>query len=313
MGTIHWILVALFVPVVVLYARSPAGPSRSSTALAYARWAAVGIACAVTLAPFVWLLTAIFKDKSIFNEDIFLPPVSHWSTKTLNFSNFAELFRGRQSVDGTVYFWQYVLNSTVYATVSTVLQTFVASLGGYALAKYEFRGRAALTMYMLGSMMVPSVLLLAPLYKMVVDMHMVDSLPGLIVPWIANAYGLFLFRQACVSVPNEMLDAGRIDGCSELTIYFRLVMPLVRPMTAAFCLICFLQNWNAFFAPNVFLHSQKNFTLPIVLTMFVNDYHDTNFGVYLAGTAVAMLPPAVLFLALQREFIRGLTSGAVKG
>jgi ABC-type glycerol-3-phosphate transport system permease component len=110
-----------------------------------------------------------------------------------------------------------------------------------------------------------------------------------------------------------MLDAGRIDGCSELTIYYRLVMPLVRPMAAAFCLITFLQNWNAFFAPNVFLHSQKNFTLSIALTMFVNDYHDTNYGVYLAGTAVAMLPPAVLFLALQREFISGLTSGAVKG
>ena len=310
MSAAHWVLLALVVPFLVLYARSPRHPAR---AFRYARGVIVGLASVIVLAPFFWLLCAIFKDRSIFNEYVFLPPVSRWSAATLNFSNFTELFAGRPSTEGTVYFWEYLINSTVYATVSTVLQLLVASLGGYALAKYEFRGKTPLTIFMLGSMMVPSVLLLAPLYKMVVDLHMVDSLPGLIIPWIANAYGVFLFRQACVSVPNEMLDAGRIDGCSELTIYFRLVMPLVRPMAAAFSLICFLQNWNAFFAPNVFLHSQRNFTLPIVLTMFVNDYHDTNFGVYLAGTAVAMLPPAVLFLALQREFISGLTSGAVKG
>jgi ABC-type glycerol-3-phosphate transport system permease component len=310
MNALHWTLLALFAPFFVLLARSPRNPGR---AFVYVRWVIVGLACLVVLAPFFWLVAAIFKDKSVFNEYIFFPPFSEWSSRTLNLSNFVELFQGRPSVDGTVYFWQYALNSTVYASVTTVLQLLVASLGGFALAKYDFRGKAGLTLFMLGSMMVPSVLLLAPLYKMVVEMHMVDSLPGLVVPWIASAYGVFLFRQACVSVPNEMLDAGRIDGCSELTIYYRLVMPLVRPMAAAFCLISFLQNWNAFFAPNVFLHSQKNFTLSIALTMFVNDYHDTNYGVYLAGTAVAMLPPAVLFLALQREFISGLTSGAVKG
>jgi ABC-type glycerol-3-phosphate transport system permease component len=310
MNAIHWVLLAVFAPFVALYALSPRRPT---SALRYARWVAVGTASIVVLAPFLWLVAAIFKDKSVFNEYIFFPPLAEWSHRTLNLGSFVELFRGRQSADGTVYFWEYVLNSTVYATASTVLQLGVASLGGYALAKYDFRGKGALMLFMLGSMMIPSVLLLAPLYKMVVDMRMVDSLPGLIVPWIANAYGVFLFRQACVSIPNEMLDAGRIDGCSELMIFYRLVMPLVRPMAAAFCLISFLQHWNAFFAPNVFLHTQRNFTLPIVLTMFVNDYHDTNYGVYLAGTAVAMLPPAVLFLALQREFISGLTSGAVKG
>jgi ABC-type glycerol-3-phosphate transport system permease component len=310
MNTIHWLLLAIFLPFVVLYAR-PSG--RRTAAFRYLRWVAIGIASVVVLAPFLWLVAAIFKDQSVLNEYIFFPPLSQWSRKTMNLGNFVELLRGKPSVGGTVYFWQYVLNSTVYATVSTVAQMVVASLGGYALAKYEFRGKGLLMTFMLGSMMIPSVLLLAPLYKLIVDVGMVDSLPGLIVPWIANTYGVFLFRQACVSIPSEMLDAGRIDGCSELMIYYRLVMPLVRPMTAAFCLISFLQHWNAFFAPNVFLHSEKNFTLPIVLSMYINDYHDTNYGVYLAGTALAMLPPAVLFLALQKEFISGLTSGAVKG
>jgi multiple sugar transport system permease protein len=310
MTTIHWFLLVLFAPFVVLLARSR---GRGSAAFRYLRWTVIGMASVVVLAPFWWLIAAVFKDQSVLNEFIFFPPLAEWSTKTMNLSNFVELLRGKPSIGGTVYFWQYVLNSTVYATVSTVAQLLVASLGGYALAKYEFRGKGALMTFMLGSMMIPSVLLLAPLYKLIVDAGMVDSLPGLIVPWIASAYGVFLFRQACLSVPDEMLDAGRIDGCGEFTIYFRLVMPVVRPMTAAFCLISFLQQWNAFFAPNVFLHSQKNFTLPIVLSMYVNDYHDTNYGVYLAGTALAMLPPAVLFLVLQKEFISGLTSGAVKG
>lgn len=309
MSVLHWVLVALVAPVVVLWVRS----RRLGPGLRYARGLIIGTASVIVLAPFWWLLAAIFKDKSIFNEYIFFPPLALWSRKTLNLGNFVELLRGTSSVDGPVYFWQYVLNSTVYATVSTTAQLVVSSLAGYALAKFDFRGKAGLMMFMLGSMMIPSVLLLAPLYKLVVDARMVDSFPGLIVPWIANAYGVFLFRQACVSVPSEMIDAGRIDGCSELGIYYRLVMPLVRPMAAAFCLISFLQHWNAFFAPNVFLHSQKNFTLPIVLTMYVNDYHDTNYGVYLTGTALAMIPPAVLFLALQKEFISGLTSGAVKG
>ena len=107
-------------------------------------------------------------------------------------------------------------------------------------------------------------------------------------------------------------EAGRIDGCSEFGIYFKLVMPLVRPMAAAFCLVSFLGNWNAFFSPNVFLQSQDKLTLPVVLNLYITQY-ENEYGVFLAGTALAMLPPAILFFALQREFISGLTSGAVKG
>jgi multiple sugar transport system permease protein len=304
------VIAALGAPALVLY-------RRPALAWRYARLVALGIACVVVLAPFVWLVAAIFKDKSVFNEYVFFPPLHEWSRKTMNLDNFVQLFRGKRGAGGTislgnVSFWQYVLNSTVYATVGTIAQLFFASLGGYALAKYEFRGKAFLMVFMLGSMTIPSVLLLAPLYKMVVDLGMVDSLAGLIVPGMVNAYGIFLFRQACMSVPDEMLDAGRIDGCSELTIYYRLVMPLVRPMAAAFCLMSFLWHWNAFFAPNVFLHSQENLTLPVVLNMYISDYSQ-EYGVFLAGTAIALIPPAILFLVLQKEFISGLTAGAVKG
>ena len=270
------------------------------------------LACIVTLAPFFWLLAAIFKDQSVLNEYIFFPPLSEWSKQTINLKNFEKLFTGQSSVQGTVYFWQYVLNSTIYATVSTVLQLYLASLTGYALSKFEFRGKRPLMIFMLGSMMIPSVLLLAPIYKMAVDLGLVDTLFGLILTGLVSAYGIFLFRQAMMSVPNEIIDQGRIDGCSEFGIYFRLALPLVRPMSAAFCLVSFLQHWNAFFAPNVFLHSQDKLTLPVVLRLYISEY-EADFGVFLAGTALAILPPALLFFALQREFIQGLTSGAVKG
>ena len=211
-----------------------------------------------------------------------------------------------------MFFWQYVLNSVFFATVSTSLQLFFCSLAGYALAKYRFRGKAGLMTYMLGSMTVPGVLLLAPVYAMMVSLDFIDSYHGLILPGMVSAYGIFLFRQAILGVPDEMIDAGRIDGCSEFSIYLRLVMPLVRPMSAAFCLVSFLGNWNSFLTPNVFLHSQDKLTLPVVLNLYLSQYSN-EYGVFLAGTLIAIIPPAVLFFALQREFISGLTSGAVKG
>jgi ABC-type glycerol-3-phosphate transport system permease component len=309
MNALQASLLALAAVFFVLLARSPRRPA---VALRYARWVLLLLASAVVLAPFVWLLAAIFKDKSVLTQYVFFPPLRAWSRATMNFENFAELFRAKPSLQGPISFWVYLLNSTMYTTVSVVIQLFFSSLAGYALAKYQFRGKGALMLFMLGSMMIPSVLLLAPMYKIIVRIGLIDSLWGLIVPYMVSAYGIFLFRQACLSVPNEMIDAGRVDGCSELGIFYRLVLPLVRPIAAAFCLVSFLAHWNAFFAPNVFLQSEDKLTMPIILNLYLDQYQH-NYGVFLAGTALAMIPPAILFLALQKEFIAGLTSGAVKG
>jgi ABC-type glycerol-3-phosphate transport system permease component len=253
----------------------------------------------------------VFKDKSVLNEYVFLPPLSSWS-ETVNLDNFRRLFKGEDTVQGKVFFWQYVLNSLFFASTVTVVQLVFCSAAGYALAKYEFFGKRALMGFMLGSMMVPGVLLFAPIYEMMVKLGLVNTYHGVILPTAISAYGIFLFRQAIVSVPNEMIDAGRIDGSSEIGIYLRLVMPLVRPMSAAFCLITFLTQWNAFFQPSIFLQSQDMLTLPVILNLYLGLYQN-DYGVFLAGTAVAIVPPALLFFALEKEFISGLTSGAVKG
>jgi multiple sugar transport system permease protein len=309
MNALQSILLALFAIFPLLYLRSPRKPG---LAFAYLRGLVLTLASIAVISPFVWLIAAAFKDKSVFSEYTFFPPLGEWSEKTMNLANFRRLFAGQVSVRGTVYYWEYLLNSVVYTTVTTCLQLFFASLSGFALSKYDFRGKRALMTFMIGSTMIPGVLLLAPVYKMYVDFGLIDSIPGLIATAAVSAYGIFLFRQAIMSVPNELLDAGRIDGCSEFGIYYRLVMPLVKPMSAAFCMFVFLAQWNAFFAPNVFLQSQENLTAPIVVRTYISLYSQ-DFGVFLAGTLLAIIPPAILFFALQKEFVSGLASGAVKG
>lgn len=280
--------------------------------LGLVRFAVLSAAAAAVLAPFAWLVAAAFKDKAYLNEYVFFPPLADWSRKTMNLDNFRALFAGDSTVQGTVYFWQYLLNSLFLATATTVVQLLFCSAAGYALAKFEFRGKRVLMSFMLVSMMIPAVLLFAPIYELMVKLHLVDTYTGLILPTAVTAYGSFLFRQACLAVPDEMLDAGRIDGCSELRIYLSLVMPLVRPMSAAFCLVTFLATWNAFFGPSVFLHSQAKLTLPVILNRYIGIYTN-QYGVFLAGTLLAIIPPAILFFALEREFISGLTSGSIKG
>jgi ABC-type glycerol-3-phosphate transport system permease component len=210
-----------------------------------------------------------------------------------------------------VSFWRYVLNSLFLAGAGTFISLVFSSMGGYALAKYRFRGRGLVLTFMLASLTIPAVALLAPNFEVVWRLGWMDTYRALLVPSAVTVFGIFLFRQAILRVPDDLIEAGRIDGCGEFRIYLTLVMPLVRPMTGAFCLITFLAAWNSFLGPNIFLQSQSKLTLPVVLNQYIVVYRQ-QYGVFLAGTLLAIVPPAVLFLLLQREFISGLTSGAVK-
>jgi ABC-type glycerol-3-phosphate transport system permease component len=309
MNPLRWLLLGAVSVFVVLLVANPRQPK---LAFSYLRVLVLVLASALVLAPFVWLIAAAFKDKSVFNEYVFFPPISEWSEKTMNLGNFRRLFAGDDSVQGKVFFWQYLLNSVFFASMGTVLQLVFCSAAGYALAKFEFHGKRALMTFMLGSMMIPGVLLLAPVYQMMVRLGLIDTYHGVLLPSIVSVYGIFLFRQAILAVPNEMIDAGRIDGCGEFEIYLKLVMPLVRPMSAAFCLVTFLASWNSFFGPSIFLQTQEKLTLPVILNLYIGLYA-SEYGVFLAGTLLAIVPPALLFFALEKEFVSGLTSGAVKG
>jgi len=309
MNKVHIVLIVL---AGIYFVLKICTPRRSKLPAGYMRYTGLTIIGVVVLAPFFWLICAAFKDPDVLMQYTFLPPVGEWSRETLNLSNFKKLFEPKVTPQGNVYFWQHILNSIFFASTTTVVQLFFCSLGGYALAKYSFRGRGLLIAFMLGTMMIPPMLFLAPVYKLIVKIGWVDTYWALIVPGAANAFGMFLFRQAIVGIPNDLIEAGRIDGCSEFSIYLRLVMPLVRPMSGAFCLIVFLGTWNSFLGPQIFLHSESKLPLPVILNQYFGVYQQ-EYGVFLAGTLLAIIPPAILFFVLQREFIGGLASGAIKG
>lgn len=278
----------------------------------FLRYVVILMCSFLVLAPFFWLLSATFKDPDVLNDYVFLPPISEWSSETLNFSNLRTLFEPRQTAAGTFTFWIFIINSLFLASAQTLIQLFTSSMAGFALAKYNFRGQGVLLGFILGSMMIPPILLLAPVYMIIVNLGWIDSYLALIVPSAVSAYGIFLFRQAMVGIPNELLEAARVEGAGEFRLYYSVVLPLVRPMSGAFCLVAFLGSWNSFIAPNVFISSPHKLTLPVILQQYVGDY-SSQYGVFLAGTFLAILPPAILFFLLQREFISGLTAGAVKG
>jgi multiple sugar transport system permease protein len=284
-------------------------PRRPQLALRYARFVLLATVAAMFISPFVYLVCAAFKGPEAMAYS-FLPPPDRWG-EMLGLDNFAKLFEPRPTLQGDVSFGQYLLNSVFLASTGTVLQVFFCSLGGYALAKFRFVGRRQLMLFMIGSMMLPGTLLLAPMYEVMVEIDWIDSYASLLIPGAANAFGMFLFRQSMLHVPNSLIEAARVDGASEFRIYGRVVMPLVQPMTAAFALIVFMGHWNSLLGPQIFLQTGYKLTVPVLLTQYVAQ-HSENWGIYLAGTLLSILPIAALFIALQREFISGLTTGAVK-
>lgn len=272
-----------------------------------AHLALLPLAC-LTLVPFLYLITASLKNRDDFFTSTFLPtdggPLDiAWDR--LTFENYTRLFT-------ELGIGRALLNSIFLASTTAILATLCCAAGGYALARLKFRGNTFMTVLVLAALLVPPPLLLAPTYQVLYEFGLLDTFAGLILPAIAPAFGVFLFRQAVLqSVPHDLLEASRIDGCSEVGIFFTMVLPLVRPMIGAFILITFLATWNNFIAPQVVLQTAEKFPLSVAIAQLRGVYAQ-DYGLLMAGTMVSILPPAVLFLMLQKEFVSGLTTGAVK-
>jgi len=262
----------------------------------------------IVLLPYAWLLVASLKSREDFFSGMFFPPGDGflgiaWDSLTLNnYTNLLDMGFGRAAI-----------NSIFYASTSAVFATFLSAATGYVLAKSKFRGRTLMTLVVLGSLIVPPTLLIAPSYELLYHLGLLDSVWGLLLPTFAPAFGVFLFRQAVQqSVPDELIEAARIDGCSEIGIFMVIVMPLIRPMIGAFLLITFLGMWNNFISPQIVLQSASKQPLSVAIAQLRGVYR-TDYGLLMAATVVSVAPVAVLFLVLQKQFISGLTSGAVKG
>jgi ABC-type glycerol-3-phosphate transport system permease component len=272
-------------------------------AILYGSLILVGV---ITLIPLVWLVACSFKNSEDFFAYTFFPPLSRLTIE--KFVGTAE----HPGLFDQMPFLRLMMNSLFVTGTTVMVQLFFSSLGGFALAKYEFKGKRIIMIVMLATMMIPAQVMLAPLYELITRMQLADTYLGLIVPGAVSVFGMFLFRQSMLQIPDELLQAGRIDGCSEFGLFWRIAMPISRPMIGAFCLVAFMGTWNSFLWPQIILHSNHLFTLPIALNQLVG-LQRQDYGVLMAGTLLSILPVAVLFLILQKEFLAGLTAGAVKG
>lgn len=256
------------------------------------------------LLPFAWLLCAAFKTSDDLFSSIFLP----WQhLDRLTFSNFIDLFRKEP-------FTRWIINSIFLSTAYTVTVVALSSLGGFALAKYRFRGKRLIMIVMLATMLLPSQVILPSMYELMYKFGWIDSYLAILVPGAVSVFGVFLFRQAMLAVPDELLQSGRVDGCSEFRLWWEIALPIVRPMTGAYTLLSFLAAWNSYLWPQIVLQSEGRYTLPIGLANMVGlPEFQQQYGMLMAGTVVSVIPVIVLFFVMQKDFIAGLASGAVKG
>jgi ABC-type glycerol-3-phosphate transport system permease component len=276
-------------------------PQRGDGPVKLVTYVVLLLVCAGMAFPFLWMLTSSLKPfEEIFAGDTFFP-----ENPTLQ--NYTSLFKQANALDRL---W----NSFFIAVAGTVLSVFLCALGGYAFAKFRFPGRRILFSIMLASLAVPFAVVMVPLFVMMRNFfHWIDTPWPLIVPGAANAFGIFFMRQYMFSVPDEMLDAARVDGATEFGIFLRIVLPTSIPGLVSLAIIFFMGSWNNFLWPSAVLRSPENYTVPLMLNSLQGPPGRTAFDVLMAGSVVSLLPLLVIFLVLQRHLIAGITAGSVKG
>ena len=250
--------------------------------------------------PFLWLIHASFT------ESVVSPNTTHSTTQWTLF-NFRFLFNKYP------FIW-WSINSVFVSCAQTVLVVVLCTLGGYGLAKYTFRFKKLIMAVMFCSMLVPHQILMPSMQLILYRIGWMDSYAAIIIPGAISVFGIFLFHQSMKQVPDDLLNAARIDGCNEFGLYWNIALPMVRPMTGAFTLLSFMGNWNSFLWPQIVLHSHDKYTLPIGLTNMMGQSElATPSGVVLAGTLLSVIPVVILFFVLQKDFVAGIASGAIKG
>lgn len=254
---------------------------------------------AIMIMPFVWMLSSSLKT----NLEIFrFPP--NWIPEKFIWQNYLEAFR---QVPMAKYYW----NSIVVSTLTTVGQVSTAILAAYVFARLWFPYKDIIFMVILATMMIPEQVKMIPSFLVVRSFGWIDSYAGIIVPSLVHPFGIFMLRQFFLTIPKDLEDAARMDGCSRLGILFRVILPLSKAPVSALSVFVFLWQWNSFLWPLIILNSQEKYTLQIGLAM-LRDEMGSNWPVIMAATSLATLPLLVLFLIAQRQFIRGITMTGLK-
>lgn len=247
--------------------------------------------------PFVWMVSSSLKLPADIYSLSLIPP-----KPTLD--NY------RTVLEETKYI-RWFVNSMVIALITTASVAFFASVAGYALAKFKFPGQTAIFILILSTLMVPTEMLVIPWYMMSIELHWTDSYQGIMFPGMISAFGVFLMRQFFTGVPNDLIDAGRLDGFSEFRIFWKIAVPQVKPAIAALCIFTFLGNWNAYIWPLIVTRSEEMRTLPVGIAFFSTE-SGSAFHLIMAAAALATIPVLLVFLIFQRQIIKGIVLTGLK-
>jgi multiple sugar transport system permease protein len=254
----------------------------------------------LTLLPFFWMLSTSFKENAAITA---MPP--RWFPRPGTLEHYRRLF-------AEVSFLRHFGNSAIVAAGATLLSLLVNAMAGYAFAKFRFPGRERLFALLLMTMMVPGQVTLMPVFMLLKELGLLNAYTGLILPGAAGVFAIFLIKQFMETVPDELLEAARIDGCSEFGIFWRIVLPMSKPVLATVALFTFMGAWNEFLWALIVMLDESKYTLPVALAN-LSGQHNTDWGLLMAGSVVVILPVVVLFLALQRFYVRGITMSGLKG
>lgn len=259
----------------------------------------VVIFAVLSLFPLYWLVTSSFKNSS---DVVKMPP--DWFPKTFTFDNYLDVFNNQPA-----FLWTY--NSLMVALISTFALIIVSSMAAYAFSKLEFKGKNIIFIIFISSLMIPKEVMIVPLFRIIQDFGMVNTLQGMIWPNVATAFGVFLLKGFFDSIPDSLREAAKIDGASEFKIFFKIMLPLVKPGLGALFILNFVQVWNDYLWQLVVGQEESSKTLMVGIATLMQDMNP-NFAYKMAGATVAAVPMLLIFIFFQKYFTKGITIGSDK-
>lgn len=263
-------------------------------------YAVLALLCFIFLMPIVWVVFSSFKTAG---ELFTWPPRLIGENPTIE-NYVVSLEEGD--------FVRWFLNTVLVSVIATLLTVVVNVMAGYTFAKYHFKGEKVLFAMVMVTLMIPLEVIMIPIFKVIVATHLYNNLWGLIIPAVASPTAVFLVRQYYIPIPNELMEAARIDGASELQILLRVMLPLAKPVISVLCIFSFMWRWNDYLWPKLVINSKSKYTLQLALANFSGEY-SVNWSSLLAMSVISMIPVLIVFICLQKHIIGGMTAGGVKG
>ncbi|MCP1183774.1 carbohydrate ABC transporter permease [Paenibacillus sp. 1781tsa1] len=260
----------------------------------------LSVAAVVWLLPVLWVVISALKT----NSDLYSFPPKLWP-EPVTFEHFKEAFKKGN-------FGLYFMNSTIVTLSSTLLLLLINSMAGFALAKYRFRGSSIILIAFISTLMIPIEVIMIPIFKVLSALGMYNSLLAIIIPPAATPTGVFLMRQYLLSVPDELLEAARMDGAGEWKIYWSIILPIAKPILAVLAIFSFMWRWDDFVWPLIAISDPSKYTIQLALSNFIGEYN-VDWGSLLAMSVITMLPVLIVFMVFQRYFVSGMITSGMKG